>query len=139
MYKITKTYTDYLGNRRTEDFYFNLTKAELMKMNLSEHGGMKAKMERMIQQQDAPAIMETFTDIIRKSYGERSLDGKHFLKSEERTRLFEETEAYSEIFMDLCTDAKAAEDFMNGILPPNLLAEANAELAKQNGVIAPVN
>lgn len=126
MYKKTITYTDYVGNERTEDYFFNLTKAELTMMNLSEAGGLKAKMEKMIEQQDAPRIMAQFEDIIRRSYGERSPDGKRFIKSDELFEAFKQTEAYSELFMELISDPQAAAAFMNGIIPANLNVNAVA-------------
>lgn len=126
MYKKTITYTDYAGVQRTEEHFFNLTKAELTMMNLSEVGGLKAKMEKMIEQQDAPSIMAQFEDILRRSYGQRSPDGKRFIKSEAIFEEFKQTEAYSELFMELISDPKAAAAFMNGIVPANLNVNAVA-------------
>lgn len=133
MYKKTITYTDYAGTERKEDFWFNLTKAELTMMNLSEVGGMKAKMEKMIEKQDAPLIMATFKDIIHRSYGEKSADGKRFIKSDELSVAFEQTEAYSELFMELCTSAEAAAEFMRGVIPSDLSVNVPTDTA-----IAPV-
>ena len=136
MYAKKVTYTDYNGVERTEEFYFNLTKAELTMMNLSEVGGLKAKMEKMIEKQDAPLIMATFEDILTRSYGEKSADGRRFIKSPEITEGFKQTEAYSEIFMELCTDPDAASEFMAGIIPPDLNKDLQAMIDKQGGAIA---
>lgn len=117
MLKKTITYTDFDGNQRTEDFYFNLTKAELAKMQTSVNGGLDKMIERIIAAQDQPIIMKVLEDIIRQAYGEKSLDGKTFKKSEEIYKNFEATEAYSELFMEVCSDADKAANFIKGIIP----------------------
>lgn len=117
MLKKTITYTDYNGNERTEDFYFNLTKAEIMEMEMSTTGGLAEMIKRIVAAQDAPAIIKVFKELILKAYGEKSPDGKKFIKSEELSNSFAQTEAYSQLFMDLATNADAAADFVNGITP----------------------
>lgn len=128
MIKKTITYTDCNGNERTEDFYFNLNKAEIMRMEMSVSGGFAERIQRIIAAQDQPAIIAVFEDLIQKSYGVKTPDGKGFLKRKEDLELFIATEAYSELFMELATDADAAAAFINGIVPANMakqLAEAN--------------
>lgn len=117
MLKKTITYTDYNGNERTEDFYFNLTKAEAMEMEMSTAGGLETYVKRITDAQDAPAIIKVFKELILKAYGEKSLDGKRFEKSREISNAFAQTEAYSELFMELATNADAASKFVNGIMP----------------------
>lgn len=117
MLKKTITYTDYNGVERTEDFYFNLTKAEVMEMEMSTSGGLSEMINKIVATQDAPAIIKIFKDIILKSYGEKSLDGKKFVKSEELSNAFSQTEAYSMLFMELATDTEAASNFINAIVP----------------------
>lgn len=117
MLKKTMTYTDYNGVERTEDFYFNLTKAEVMEMEMSTSGGLSEMINKIVATQDAPAIIKIFKDIILKSYGEKSLDGKKFVKSEELSNAFSQTEAYSMLFMELATDTEAASNFINAIVP----------------------
>jgi hypothetical protein len=117
MLKKTIKYTDYDGNERTEDFYFNLSKAEVMEMEMGTNGGMEKMMAKIVAEQDSKRIVETFKEIIVKSYGEKSLDGKHFVKSKELADKFTQTEAYSELFMELATNANAAAVFINGIIP----------------------
>lgn len=117
MLKKTITYTDYNGNERTEDFYFNLTKAEIMEMEMSTTGGLAEMIKRIVAAQDAPAIIKVFKELILKAYGEKSPDGKKFIKSEELSNSFAQTEAYSQLFMELATNADAAADFVNGITP----------------------
>ena len=128
MIKKTITYTDYNGEERKEDFYFNLSKAELMEMELSVNGGFAEMIQKIVDAKDTPSIMKIFKDLILKAYGEKSDDGKRFMKSEEISQAFAQTEAYSELFMELATDDKAAADFVNGIVP----ADAAKELAAQN-------
>lgn len=117
MLKLTKTFTDYDGNVRTEDFYFNLSKAELMKMEMGETGGLEKLLRKIIAEQDNVKVMEYFDDIISRSYGVKSPDGREFVKSPELTKKFKETEAYSDLFMELCTDSKKAAEFVNQVLP----------------------
>lgn len=117
MLKKTITYTDYNGIERTEDFYFNLTKAELMEMEIGTTGGMADMIKRIVDAKDAPAIIKIFKELVLKAYGEKSADGKRFVKSEEISNGFAQTEAYSQLFMELATDADAAAAFVNGIIP----------------------
>lgn len=124
MLKKTITYTDYNGVERTEDFYFNLTKAELMEMEMGTAGGFAEMVERIIAAQDTPTIIEVFKSMILKAYGVKSPDGKRFVKSEEVVNAFAQTEAYSELFMELATDSKAAAEFVNGIMPKEAAAQA---------------
>lgn len=130
MIKKTVTYTDMNGLERTEDFYFNLTEAELAEMNFGVDGGMKALLEKIIAEKNQQMIIEYFKKIVLMSYGEKSIDGRYFEKSEKLRNSFAPTEAYSKIFMELARDADAAAKFINGIIPANAannVAAANAE------------
>ena len=117
MLKKTITYTDYNGSERTEDFYFNLSKAEVMEMEMSTSGGLAGMIQRIVAAQDAPAIIKIFKELVLKAYGQKSPDGKRFIKSEELSTEFSQTEAYSILFMELSTDADAASEFVTGIVP----------------------
>lgn len=134
MLKETITYTDYNGVERTEDFFFNLSKAELMEMELGTTGGLTEMIRKMVASQDAPAILKTFKKLLLQAYGEKSADGKRFIKSEELSTAFAQTEAYSQIFMKLTTDETAMSNFINGIVPnvsgaaPAASTEANMSL-----------
>lgn len=131
MLKKTITYTDYNGNERTEDHYFNLSKAEIMEMEMSTTGGLAEMIQKIVAAQDSPAIVKIFKELILKAYGEKSPDGKRFIKSEEIATAFSQTEAYSQLFMELATDADAAAKFVNGIVPGEMakqVAEANLKL-----------
>lgn len=120
MLKKTITYTDYNGLERTEDFYFNLSKAEIMEMELSTSGGFSATVNKIIAAKDVTELFGLFKGVILKAYGEKSPDGKRFIKSEELSTAFAQTEAYSILFMELSMDANAAADFMNGIIPADI-------------------
>lgn len=124
MLKKEITYTDYNGTQRTENFYFNLSKAEIMEMEMGTNGGYTELIQKIIEAQDTAALIKIFKDLILKSYGEKTLDGKRFIKSEEISTGFAQTEAYSELFMELATDDKAAAEFVNGIIPADVAAEA---------------
>ena len=120
MLKKTIKYTDYDGNEREEDFYFNLNKAEVTEMELSKQGGLSGYIKRIVAAQDAPSLVELFKELICKSYGEKSLDGKRFVKSKELTEEFTQTEAYAELFVELASNAEEATKFVNGIMPKNM-------------------
>ena len=131
MIKKTITYTDYNGNQRTESFWFNQTKAEVTRMEMRVQGGMAEMIDRIIDAQDAPSLISTFETMIQKSYGVKTPDGRGFVKKPEDLEAFMATEAYSELFMELVTNATAAAEFVNGIMPndpepkPALVADAN--------------
>lgn len=123
MLKKTITYVDYNGSERTEDFYFNLTKAEITEMELSKTGGLMETINRAVAAQDAPTIIKIFKELILKAYGEKSLDGKRFIKNDSIREDFTFTEAYSQLFMELSTDANAAANFIKGIIPADMAKE----------------
>lgn len=120
MLKKTITYTDYNGVERTEDFYFNLSKAEVAEMELSVDGGLSTMLENIVKSKDNKEIIKMFKEIVLKSYGEKSSDGKRFMKNAEITEAFSQTEAYSELFIELALNEESAAAFVNGILPANL-------------------
>ena len=123
MIKKTIAYVDYDGNNREEDFYFNLSKAELTELQLSTSGGLQKMIENIIKTKDIPRIIEIFKKIIIASYGIKSPDGRRFIKSKEITDEFTQTEAYSILFMELSTDAEAAANFISGVIPADLKKE----------------
>lgn len=110
-------YTDYKGNQREEELYFNLSKAEVAEMELSHQGGLSEKINRIVATQDSKEIIELFKDLIVKSYGMVSDDGRRFIKNDQLREEFVQTEAYSELFMELASDADEAAKFVNGIIP----------------------
>jgi hypothetical protein len=142
MLKKTIKYEDFNGNEISEDFYFNLTKAELLEMESKSQGGLKAKLERLINTRDISAIMEVFKEVIVKSYGVKSDDGKRFMKSKEITDAFVESNAYSELYIELATDEDAAVAFITGIIPKDLsrqIDQATIDEIKSGAIPAPHN
>lgn len=126
MYKIREKYEDYDGNERIEEFYFNLTKAEITDMELTTEGGMSAMLNRIIAAKDISKLIAVFKDLILRSYGQKSPDGRRFIKSDELTKEFTETPAYSQIYLRLATDDKAATEFVNNVIPKDLQKEVKA-------------
>lgn len=123
MLKKTITYTDYNGVERTEDFYFHFNKLELMEMELST-GGLTDLVTKLINSNDVASIINIFKDLVLKAYGEKSADGKRFVKIDSKGNKlandFAQTEAYPILFMELATDADKAAAFINGIIPADM-------------------
>ncbi|WP_243152129.1 hypothetical protein [Pseudoflavonifractor sp. 524-17] len=117
MLKKTFDYIDYNGNPRKEEHYFHLTQAEVTELELSVDGGLTEMIRRVVAAQNGRQIVDTMKDIIIKSYGVKSPDGRRFIKNQEVRDAFVQTEAYSQLFMELATNAKAASDFVAGIIP----------------------
>ena len=139
MLKKTITYTDFNDVERTEDFYFNLTKAEIMEMEMSVPGGLGGMIQKIVSAQDAPALIKLFKELILKAYGEKSTDGRFFNKSEEISNNFMNSPAYDKLFEKLTTDATYAYKFLMGLLPKDLAEQAkkNPEILKltaENGI-----
>ena len=135
MFKKTITYTDYNDVERTETFYFNFTKAEVLEMELGTVGGLSAMIQGIIDAKDTPALIKVFKELVLKAYGEKSADGKRFVKSPELSEAFSQTEAYSDIFMELATDDVAAAKFIKDVTPPGLEKYAddkNAAVSAKN-------
>lgn len=127
MYKETVKYIDYNGVERTEDVYFNLSKAELMEMQLSTAGGFDTMINKLIKAQDQPTLVKVFKDIILRSYGVPSPDGRRFVKTKELAEEFTQTEAYSDLYMKFITDSEAAAKFINGIMPKSLIEQMSKQ------------
>lgn len=127
MLKKLITYKDYNGVERKENFYFNLSKPELLEMELGTTGGMRELIQTMVEKQDIPKIMAAFKEIILKSYGEKSPDGRVFNKSPELSTAFSQTEAYSVLYMELISDANKAAAFINAVMPEDMQTPVNPE------------
>jgi hypothetical protein len=129
--KKTIKYEDFNGDEATEDFYFHLSKAELVEMEMSHQGGMHQHLQNIVDSQDGKAIMAEFKNLILSAYGIRSEDGKRFIKNQALRDEFVSTEAYSQLFFELCTQADKAAEFINGVVPTGLEAEmANLQAAE---------
>lgn len=125
MLKKTMTYNDLDGNPVTEDFYFNLSKAEIAELELSQTGGLSGQLKQIVDRADGGAIIKAFKEILVMSYGKRSADAKRFMKSKEISDEFLQTEAYSDLFMELVTNPEASVEFVAGIIPADLAADLN--------------
>lgn len=131
MYVRTITYEDYEGQQRTEDFYFNLNKAELLKWMVTTGDYTIDKvLMRIVQERNGKRIMEAIDELIHLSYGQKSLDGRRFEKTDEIWKDFKETEAYATLFTELVTDAQKAGEFVNGIIPEKLANQISEEFKK---------
>lgn len=128
MIKKTVTFTDFDGNKRTEDFYFHLTEQELTEWELSVDGGLSGVLTRIVNSQDTKTLIGIFKDLLIKSYGVKTPDGRGFVKNEEVLNNFTCTQAFSDIYMELATDDKAAAEFVNGVMPAGLAEKANKEM-----------
>ena len=126
----TITYTDYNGLERTEKFYFNLTEAEVLEMELASAGGLSGTITKIIEAKDVPTLIKMFKDLILKAYGEKSADGRRLIKNDEVREAFSQTEAYSKLFMELAFDADKAAEFVNGITP-NKNENGKIEISKR--------
>lgn len=138
MVKKTVTYTDYNGVERTEDFYFNLTEAEASEMELSVDGGLSNMIEGIIKAKNVPAVVKIFKKLLLDSYGEKSSDGRRFIKSPELSTAFSQTEAYSMLFMELGSDPDKAAEFINAIMPQSLRDKAAEETRKLPENVTPI-
>lgn len=118
----TITYTDYNGVERTEKFYFNLTQAELLEMELSTPGGLEKELRAIVDSNDSRALINKVKEFMLKAYGVKSDDGKRLIKTEEVRKAFTQSEAYSKILMELLTDEKACAAFFNAIVPSTMAA-----------------
>lgn len=125
MLKKTITYEDFNGDKTSEDFFFHLSKAELVELELSHEGGMSESLQRIIDAEDGKAIIAEFKNIILGSYGKKSPDGKRFIKNQQLREEFESSEAYSTLFMELVTDTDAAIEFINGVIPAGMADEVS--------------
>lgn len=128
----TVTYEDYDGKKRTETFYFNLNKTELMKwLTTSGDYTLDKVLERLIETNNVKEQIEIMESMLKLSYGKKSLDGRIFEKSEEIWKEFRYSEAYSEVFFEIMSSGKSAADFVNGVIP-KALQEEIVKIIKEN-------
>ncbi len=125
MYKKTLTYVDFNDVERTEDFYFNFTEADLIKLDKKFEGGLKQLIEKIIKEKDEQKIADLFAIVVYEAYGEKSPDGRYFDKSKEVKDRFISSQAYSDIYIQLGTDAEEANRFLAAVVPKKYLAAAD--------------
>jgi hypothetical protein len=123
MLKKTIKYTDFNGVEQVEDFYFNLSKADIAEVNLRTEGGLVKHLQTIAASDNGDVLVTKFKELIEWSYGVKSEDGRRFIKNKEVWTEFTQTNAYSELFMELATDQQAATDFVEGIVPEDLKSE----------------
>lgn len=138
MIKKTFTYTDFNGVERTDECWFHLSKAEIIEMEMSTVGGLTTMINKIVATQDAPSMFRIVKELVLKAYGEKSADGRRFVKSPELSEAFSQTEAYSQLIMEFMTDAEAAAKFINGIVPADVAKEA-AKVSNQNAMLSATN
>ena len=132
-------YTDFDDNEREETFYFNLSKTELMRLQVSADGGLVARITKMLERQDSKEILDTFEWLILTSYGEKSDDGRKFEKVRDGHKLaedFKQTNAYEVLFSEVTSDTQRAIDFFNGVIDPSVMKEINA--AQKDANVVPI-
>lgn len=127
MLKKTIEFNDWNDVPHKEDFYFNLTRTEILNMQLETNGGLDALLERMIQTQDQAQLIVFFQDLIKRSYGVKSVDGRKFVKNDEVFEDFKSTPAYDVLYMELATDSKKAAAFINGLMPREIMSQISAD------------
>jgi len=124
MLKKTITYEDLNGETVSEDYFFHLSKAELIELEMSHQGGLSTWLQSVVSAEDGASIIREFKKIILSAYGKRSDDGKRFVKTQELRDEFESTEAYSALFVELVTKTESAIEFVNGVIPRGMVEEA---------------
>ena len=134
MLKKTITYTDFNGDEVREDYYFHLSAADLVELEVSKDGGMAAWIQRIPTLTNQSEVVAEFKKLILMSYGKKSPDGKRFIRSKELCDEFTQTPAYSKLFMTLCTDATVAAEFFNGVIPQDM-EEQMAQLTVKTPVV----
>jgi hypothetical protein len=127
MYVKKIKYTNYNGEERERRFYFNLSKAEVLNMELSTNGGYENYINRIVETRDQHELIRMFKELIKMSYGVKSDDGEMFIKNDKVFSEFEQSEAYSEFYMELVTNTESAIEFINGIMPQALMAEVQKD------------
>lgn len=120
MLKRNVTYEDFNGNTVTDTFYFNLSKAELVEFEYKYENGFASTIESIVEAKDNKSLISIFKDLILEAYGQKSDDGKRFIKNKDLREEFSQTAAYSELFMELAVDDKAASEFIAGIVPKDM-------------------
>lgn len=126
MLKRDITYENFNGEKITETFYFNLTKTELVQLEVGYQGGLQAAIQKIIAASDNKSLIEEFQKIILSAYGVKSEDGKRFIKNDELREEFSQTAAYDVLFMELALDEDAAAQFITGIVPSDFSKEIAA-------------
>lgn len=138
MIKRTVTYEDFNGVTHTEDLYFNLTKTEMSKIVLEEakfdpdgnqdEESMNAFSDRLREigrSGDGKKIIDMFEWLLKISYGEKSEDGRRFVKNDEVYEDWRYSASYDQFWQDLMlSETGDMVEFINGIIPADLMKAA---------------
>lgn len=135
MLKRDITYEDFDGNSVTETFYFNISKPELVELEVEKEGGLQNYLQKIIDTKDGKELIAQFKKIVLLAYGQRSDDGKRFIKNEQMKEEFSQTNAYNEIFMELATDDGKAAEFFLAVMPRDMVGQIQSKI---EDVAAPV-
>ena len=127
MLKRTINYEDFDGNETSDIHYFNLSKPELLEMEVEYEGGMGKMLQSIVDAKNDKEIIAQFKDLVLRAYGVKSDDGKRFIKSDKLREEFSQTAAYQSLFMELAMDDKAAVEFLTAALPKGFAEEAKTD------------
>lgn len=116
MYKITKKFEDFNGVEKEQDFWFHLSKADILKMELSEEGGMDKRLDKLVKTKDMKEAIKVFEGLLLMAYGVKTDDGR-FVKNDQVRAEFASSAAYSDIYFELATNPEAAQKFVEGVIP----------------------
>lgn len=138
MLKRSISYEDFNGNSVSEVFYFNITKSELIELELSYEGGFQEALQNIIDAQDHRRLVEEFKKIILFAYGIKSDDGKSFVKNDDLRTAFSQTAAYNALFLELATEADKAATFINAIMPRDIQSAPDQDKPAPPPLAAPI-
>lgn len=139
MIKQIVEYKDYNGEQRKEELYFDLSEAEVVEMQFSEKGGIVSYLRKILIEKDDGNILKYFKDLILMAYGEKSPDGRYFIKDEETKKHLLYSPAYSQLFMKFARDPKAGFEFIKGIIPEQYSSQLNNDAIDDNKVFDPIS
>lgn len=137
MRKETIKYSDFDGTNREEIFYFNLTRAECVALHMQTTGGLPAVLEKIVKANDIGTIYATFEDLLGRSYGVKSDDGRRLMKGKdgELFLAFKETNAYDELMCKLISIPGYSADFFSEVIPAEALEELSNTIDKNASAI----
>lgn len=135
MFKKTVTYRDFNDVERTEEYFFHLSTTEVLKLEKNKDGSLSEQLEKIQRDEDEAAMLDMITKLVLLAYGEKSEDGRRFVKSDKLVEEFTETEAYSQIFLDIMTNENELIDFITGILPKEMSQEVQKAMKEQEKLV----
>ena len=131
MHSHTITYENFNGETKTKVVNFNLTEAELTKLQKDylDVGGINKVMDEAIASGDTKQLLDFFELLVHRSYGIKSADGEEFDKSPEIMAHFEFQAYYSNLYMSFFEDeGRVGQAFIRAVMPPELIRKAEANV-----------